>query len=176
MEFLSGETLRNLISNRRIETDAFLNIAVEVVDALDAAHAKGIIHRDIKPENIFITDRGHAKILDFGLAKFDSMHVNGVSTSPSGLRQLSDNLTAPGYVLGTLAYMSPEQAAAKELDCRTDLFSFGVVLYGMSTGVLPFRGTDCAQTAHGCRARFQKSLGKIRAVMALNRNLRNAYD
>ena len=144
MEFLSGETLRNLISNRRIETDAFLNIAVEVVDALDAAHAKGIIHRDIKPENIFITDRGHAKILDFGLAKFDSMHVNGVSTSPSGLRQLSDNLTAPGYVLGTLAYMSPEQAAAKELDCRTDLFSFGVVLYEMSTGVLPFRGTGAA--------------------------------
>ena len=144
MEFLSGETLRNLISNRRIETNALLNVAVEVVDALDAAHAKGIIHRDIKPENIFITDRGHAKILDFGLAKFDSMHVNGVSTSPSGLRQLSDNLTAPGYVLGTLAYMSPEQAAAKELDCRTDLFSFGVVLYEMSTGVLPFRGTGAA--------------------------------
>jgi eukaryotic-like serine/threonine-protein kinase len=144
MEFLSGETLRNLASNRKMETDALLNIAVEVVDALDAAHAKGIIHRDIKPENIFITDRGHAKILDFGLAKFDSMRVNGGSTSPSGLRRSNDNLTAPGYVLGTLAYMSPEQAAAKELDCRTDLFSFGVVLYEMSTGVLPFRGTGAA--------------------------------
>jgi serine/threonine protein kinase/tetratricopeptide (TPR) repeat protein len=144
MEFLSGETLRSLVSNRKVKTNELLNIAVEVVDALDAAHAKGIIHRDIKPENIFITDRGHAKILDFGLAKFDAMRVNDVSTSPSGPRPLNDNLTAPGYVLGTLAYMSPEQAAAKELDCRTDLFSFGVVLYEMSTGVLPFRGTGAA--------------------------------
>lgn len=144
MEFLSGETLRNLTSNRKMETNALLNIAVEVVDALEAAHTNGIIHRDIKPENIFITDRGHAKILDFGLAKFDAMRVNAGSTSRSGLHQLNDNLTAPGYLLGTLAYMSPEQAAAKELDCRTDLFSFGVVLYEMSTGVLPFRGTGAA--------------------------------